>query len=155
MEFPNFKNYVLATHLIRIIDWTCHVDNKDWVLLENNLGPIPLSHSPWIPWDHCSKQLKQHHLIGATLKNLQTITWLPSLTTSPGPLTPLTANPDFIPGMNSSIQLHCNRNSPLLAEHCFAGNKIKPLSELQTEMGLSSLNHWEYRQIHDYVMSPY
>lgn len=73
MGFPNLKNYYLATHLTRVIDWACHAENKDWVALENKLGSIPVTYSAWIPWEAYPSQLKQHPIIGATLSCIQAV----------------------------------------------------------------------------------
>lgn len=46
MGIPNFYNYYLASHLTRVIDWHCHTESKDWVLLEASLYQTPLKFSP-------------------------------------------------------------------------------------------------------------
>lgn len=98
MGFPNLKNYYLATHLTRVIDWTCHTENKNWVALENKLGPIPVTYSAWIPWEACPSQLKQHLIIGATLSCVQVVARTTDLTMLTGPLTPLSGHPGFYTG---------------------------------------------------------
>lgn len=117
------------------------------------MGPIPISYAPWIPWNLCPKQLKQHPLIGATLKTLQAINQRHLLTSSLGPLTPLTTNPDFPSGMDGSIQSLYNRNTPLLVAHCLKNNKIKSQADLRKEIGQTPLHFKEYQQIHDFIMN--
>lgn len=76
------------------------------------------------------------------------------LTGNPNPLTPLTGNPNFKPEMTSSSQLYTKGDTPLLSTHCFTGGMFKSTSELQADRSLKCLNHWEYRQIHNYVTNP-
>lgn len=49
MGIPDFKAYYYASHITRIIDWHCHSNLKDWVLIENDMSTVPLQFSPWVP----------------------------------------------------------------------------------------------------------
>lgn len=90
---------------------------------------------------------------GKTLKTLQAINQRHLLTSSLGPLTPLTTNPDFPSGMDGSIQSLYNRNTPLLVAHCLKNNKIKSQADLQKEIGQTPLHFKEFQQIHDFIMN--
>lgn len=67
MDIPDFKNYYSVAHISRIIDWHCHRKLKDWIQVEDELSPILLQFSPWIPWPSYPTPLKVHPLIGTTL----------------------------------------------------------------------------------------
>lgn len=116
------SKYYFASHVLRIIDWHCHRDLKDFVPLENELCPIPLKFSPWIPWTSYPLTLKQHPLISTTLSIFHLLTKQSKLFTPLSPLTPLKNNPDFSLGGGGSLTTnlrprHPPSNKTLLSEH--------------------------------------
>lgn len=113
MGLPNLQLYYSATHLTRVIDWHCHSAYKDWVQLESETVASPLHFIWWVPWASCSS-LKAHPLIGNTLKIFHNMTNTHNLCTIPGPLSPLSNNPDFPPGQNNP-HLHLTNDRILLA----------------------------------------
>lgn len=99
MGLPDFQKHYFATHLTRIIDWHCHSSSKDWVQPESDVTLINVQLPPWIPWSSCPAQLKSPHLIGITLQFFYKIAVPYESSSTPGPLTPLTGNTDFPPGI--------------------------------------------------------
>lgn len=96
---PNFKKYQQASHITRIIDWHCHSSNKDWIQLEQSLFRFNLIFYPWSLHSKTDKKLN-HPLVANTLDIWQKVAGIHKLASIPGPLTPVTKNPDFIPGLH-------------------------------------------------------
>lgn len=94
---PDLSLYHRACQLARIVDWHVHKCNKDWVLVENAFSQTPVSHLPWIEPRSVPKPCSNHPLIGPTLFNFRVSCRSLIMIPSPGPMTPLTQNPDFPP----------------------------------------------------------
>lgn len=151
MGLPDLKNYYLASHLTRIIDWHCHKDTKDLVSLELGLNPIPLHFAPWIPWNSYPPTLKHHPLTGTTLEIFHRIAKRLDITSSLSPLMPLKDNPDFTLGMGNSLFQLTHLNRQPLAGDCLHEGKIKDLSILKQENNLPQIPFWFYLQICNYL----
>lgn len=142
MGLPNFYNYYLASHLTRVIDWHCHAESKDWVILENSLHQIQLKFSPWTSWrEHCPS-LKNHPLTGTTLSLFHNIAKNTELTSNISPLTPLMNNPDFPPGLKNSILQAPGHKQPPIAKNCFDKSQIKDFTTLKKDNELTRLPLW-------------
>lgn len=124
MGLPDYRKYYHASHITRIIDWHCHQNLKDWVFLENELSPIPLKFSSWIPWISYPPTLKQHPLLNANLSIFHLLTKKSDLFSPLSPLTPLRNNSDFPQGMQNHSLQASDAESPLLAKHCFKNDLI-------------------------------
>lgn len=150
MGLPNLRDYYLASHLTRIIDWHCHQDTKDWVNWEMSLNPIPLKFTPWIPWLSYPVSIKQHPLTGITLNVIHGLAKEAEIPSSHGPLTPLKDNPDFFPCMGNLLFRSLLQNKLLLARDCFQQTNIKDFPSLKIDNNLTNLPFWAYLQLRSY-----
>lgn len=113
MGLPGFKRYYYATLITRIIDWNCHEANKDWVNLERSYTELPLRSLHWIIKSYYPKQLLLHPLIAGTLEAFHKISKQHNLARTPGPLTPISNNPEFISGRNTNVILNTSKGTSL------------------------------------------
>lgn len=88
-----------------------------------------------------------HPLITNTLNIWHKIAITDKLASIPGPLTPITNNPDFIPGLHQKIIQN------LLANHCMDGKRVKSYETLQSEWGKSFPGLWFYFQMKDFLVN--
>lgn len=101
MGIPDFKAYYFASHVARIIDWHCHSASKDWISIESYLVPAPLQCSPWMSKTTYPKAMCAHPLVGTTLGIFHQLTKYPKFSTPLSPVTPLSNNPGFPPGLEN------------------------------------------------------
>lgn len=87
--------YHKACLLARIVDWHVHKGNKGWVRVEDAFSRTPVSHLPWINPCSIPRPFSSHPLIGPTMSNFRVICRSFDTIPSPGPMIPLTQNPDF------------------------------------------------------------
>lgn len=141
---PNFRQYYYAIHIMKIVDWNCHADTKHWIHLERSFTTSPLEVPPWIPLARYTRTLLQHPLIGATLEIFHLVTKREDISSSSGPLTPLTNITDFTPGINNK-HISMTSGRPFLATHCFKAGIFKLKSTLSEEFTFSNFPSWTYR----------
>lgn len=96
----DFFSYYRAVHLSRIVDWHCNKESKQWVGMELEDASIPLLTSPWLT-SAPPEDMRNHPLIGATLKVARSTIHTTGLSSLPSPMTPVIGNPDFAPGLTS------------------------------------------------------
>lgn len=148
---PNLRDYYLASHAARIIDWHCHRDSKDWVGLEMALFSTPLSFAPWLKWSNYPDELKHHPITGTTLKLLHDLPRGKVITSALGPLTQMKDNPGFIPGLDNSHLQSPNTDRPLLAGECYHQGKVKEYQALKRVDNVTELPFWVYLQARSYL----
>lgn len=154
INLPHFKLYYYATHLTRILDWNCHARSKAWVNLESLNTETPLRFLPWVNKEARTTEVGEHPTIGPTLKIFQIVSQLYNLASSPGPLTPLVKNREFALGHTTKSFPHRDDKTPLTVAHCLEIGRLKTFTKLQTELQAKHFTHWQYRQLHDYILCP-
>lgn len=133
LGLPDIHKYYTACHLTRVIDWHIHTRSKDWIALEDSCDSIPLSNTPWLNNKVIPRVYSNHPLIGPTLHSFKTTCQSLTLTPTPGPMTPLTNNPDFPPGVVRSNTTNRTTEHPLRAHHFFDKGSIIPFSALAAQ----------------------
>lgn len=103
LHIPDIQKYYWVCHLSRIVDWHANSSNKDWVHIENAFTPIPIKLLPWINKKKIPKGVTSNPLINSTLTNFKAACKLLKLKPTPGPMTPLENNPDFVPGVHAHL----------------------------------------------------
>ena len=147
MGLPDFRKYYIAAHVTRVVDWHCHKRAKDWVTLEEDLSPYPLLFSPWNPGVRKSRLLLHQHLIANTLKVFDMGTKCSPISSAKGPLTPLSDNPDFQPGMGARTLSRPTPRTQLKAGDCFKEGTFLEYQTLKQTTDLPTLPFWTYLQI--------
>lgn len=130
MGFPDFKRYYYATIITRVIDWSCHPHNKDWVNREISYTKLTLGLTPWISKSYHPKQLLEHSLIANTLEIFHIISKMFHLANITDPLTPMFNNPEFPQGLNNPTHLYKDSNKPLMIKHCLHNGTMKSKEDL-------------------------
>lgn len=151
IQFPNFRSYYQASHITRIIDWHCHESEKDWVSLESTLATLPLRYLPWSPIKTLPHAVRLHPITGTTLKIITGLAKQKKLTSTPSPLTPLTDNPDFTPGLHNPTLKKSPAGDPLLAGDCYNENKFRDWSSFKTDLNRPQMKLWTYFQLRSYL----
>lgn len=101
LALPDLKNYYLAVHLERIIDWNRHEKTKLWTELEHFQTVVSLKRAAWC-YDQLPSTLTSHRVIGTTLCIGLTIMRTTPHSTRNSPLFPILGNPAFLPGLKQS-----------------------------------------------------
>lgn len=115
---PDIFQYHQACQLARIIDWNVHFKVKVWVQLEHAMTHSPLHQLPWITSRLTPSSCKTHPL-NTTLVTLREACIKYTISSIPGPLTPICQNLDFPPGISASFLLDVWPYPAIHAEHFF------------------------------------
>lgn len=131
---PNLQNYQIATLLTRIVDWNIHSLHKDWVTLEASFTNLSLSTLPWISLGHVPLEIRLHPLIGPTIQCFHQTCKKTTVSSIPGPLTPLKLNPDFPPGMHPLFLTDQWPSDHVRAHHFFQRGKILSAAQIASNL---------------------
>lgn len=156
LALPRNRGGICLPDLKKIAPSLLHYQNNRLALSwdKHGLGPIRTQygfstntffiHDPFTP-----KQIiiKKHPLIANTLNIWYKIATTHKLASIPGPLTSITNNPNFIPG------LHQKNIQNLLATHCMTGTRVKTFKTLQSELSKSFPGLWFYIQMKDFLVN--
>lgn len=151
---PDIQKFYQACHLTRVIDWNIHSEFKDWINIERTFTPIPLHILPWLNKTHIPPDCKFHPLIDNTINIFQSTSRTQKISSSPGPLTPVSHNPAFPLGMESSFALFFPSHRIVRAELFFENGKFLPLTDLQNRIQCQSLPQRVYLQIKRFLNTP-
>lgn len=100
---PDIRKNHLACHLARIVDWNIHLHTKDWVSLVQSFTEAHLGSLPWIAPHAGPEVIKKHLLLAATLETFVSSCKALHLSSVFSPRTPISQNPDFLPGCHTSL----------------------------------------------------
>lgn len=70
-----------------------HTLCKEWISIEQHVAEGDLSTIPWLTLNDTSKSFRPHPLIGSMLQCFQNTLKVTTISTVPGPLTPIYHNP--------------------------------------------------------------
>lgn len=149
MGLPDFQKYYFATQITRNIDWHCHSSSKDWVQFESDVAAMKVQLSPLIPWSSCLAQLKIHPLIGTILWIFHRIAVQYKISRTPGPLTPLIENPEFLTGSDNPWFTRILVDKPVTATQFFTKGEFKLTTKLTLGKSQPPPTFWTYLQIHN------
>lgn len=90
--FPDPVGYHEAIHLTRVLDW-CTSQKKTWVQTEQATSEIPLEGLAWLPNTVIPKVVKQHPMVGATLRSFKKTFKKVKIAMPMSPMTPIVGNP--------------------------------------------------------------
>lgn len=127
LALPDLRNYYLAVHLGRIIDWNRHYKNKLWTQLEQAQTEVLLKGALWC-YDNISPKLKAHPIIGTTLSTYSKTIISSSLSNKDSPLLLLLGNPAFPPGLGKSEYRTLAQVGHVCTSHFLEGDKWPPLT---------------------------
>lgn len=153
LGLPDIRRYHDACHIPRIIDWHLHAHSKDWITIEDSYAQIPLSHIPWINAQATPKEYSTHPLTGPTLTSFRHTYHTLKMTTSPGPMTPLTGNPDFPPDLPDNDRHLTSSEHKLRARHFFHNGSVLAFHDLPTRLPDSTIPFFTFLQIRHFLHS--
>lgn len=148
---PDLHKYFLASRLSRLVDWNVHESGKVWVTLEKSFSQIPLRSLPWILPKHWPQRIVGHPLILASLGAFRRSIKISSISSIPGPLTPLRGNPKFTPGLSPSFLNQAWPHDRILAYQFYTGKIPRSYENLVDLSPLHSFPLWTYRQIRHFL----
>lgn len=146
IALPDVALYHSACHLTRIVDWCRHGTLKQWIQIEKCLTGMELEGLPWCQ-QNLPVRITDHPTVGETWRMAQKIFREHSFVPAPSPLTPVTDNPSFSPGVNESrfqALKGCNRSQ---LRHFIRNGKWMTREELMDDPLLASLSFWQKVQL--------
>lgn len=153
LGLPDIRRYHDACHFSRLIDWHLHARSKDWITIKDSCAQVPLSHVPWISAQATPKEHSTHPLMGPTLTSFRNTCHILKMTPSPGPMTPLTGNPDFPPGLPDSNRHLANTEHKMRARHFFHNDSVISFSDLPSRLPDSTIPFFTFLQITHFLNS--
>lgn len=141
LGIPDLQKYHWPCQLTRILDWSLHEENKDWVSIERAFSSIPLHAMPWIPPDHISP------LINTSLSSFKTTSQYFNISSNPGPMTPIKSNPSLIPGLSRSFPCNHWRDRPLRAYQFYNNGTLIDRTDFRPDPASPPIPNWTYFQI--------
>ena len=144
---PDIYKYHLACGLTRIVDWTIHSGQKDWLQLEQLFSPLRLPQLPWIAQQNVPADCTEHPLIRPSLLAFREACNKHRLSDLYGPMTPLRMNPDFTPGMHPAFLAEDWPHPTVQTNQCFTNGRLLLQSELASKINKDVFPFWTYVQI--------
>uniref|UniRef100_A0A8C5MY11 Reverse transcriptase domain-containing protein n=1 Tax=Leptobrachium leishanense TaxID=445787 RepID=A0A8C5MY11_9ANUR len=155
LALPDVKQYYIACHLLRIVDWSASEPNKRWLDLERVLSGDPLWAVPWFPPVTRRVAPSDPDPVAITLRIWHRSKMTYGLSTAISPLLPLNHNPRLPAGVLPSLctrltgtrrlramDFPCDANGN--APQCFGEGEPPSLLErfnyMQIRMYLRNLN---------------
>uniref|UniRef100_A0A8C5LYI8 Reverse transcriptase domain-containing protein n=1 Tax=Leptobrachium leishanense TaxID=445787 RepID=A0A8C5LYI8_9ANUR len=151
LAVPDFRRYHIASHLLRILDWSKSGVRKKWKDAEQGALKVPLAALPWLP----PAQDKHHDITSpytlATMAIWRLASKTFSLSTFPSPLLPIVHNRDFALGLQAGI--FCTLFSTEIPRvlHMLRNNSYIPLSELYNARPPPFLLSFKYGQLRHFL----
>lgn len=143
---PDLHKYFLARHLARLVDWNIHESGKVWVTLEKSFTQLSLGSLPWLPPQQWPPEIVIHPPIRPSLGAFGRAIKTATVSSVPGPLTPLRGNPSFTPGTSTSFLSQEWPYDKVLAQF-FTCGASHSYEDLVASSPLNSFPFWTYRQI--------
>lgn len=150
---PDLLNYHTAAHLTRIVDCNVHSLQKDWVSLLASFTNLRLDSLPWVSPRHIPQTIKCHPLIGPTLECFRKTCHKTSISSIPGPLTPVKLNLDFPLGMHNHFLTDNWPHEQMRAYHFFHQNELLPVSQLTTQLEKPPISPWTHLLLVQFLKS--
>lgn len=148
---PNIFHYHTATRLTRIVDWNVHTQKKDWVSLEASFTKLSLNSLPWNSPKQVPPDIQTHPMIGPTLRCFHQSCKKTSISSNPGPLTPIKLNPDFPPGMHHQFLSDNLPQGQIRAHQFHTQGKLLTAAQIATHFEKTPIPPWSYLMIAHYL----
>uniref|UniRef100_A0A8C5PAU0 Reverse transcriptase domain-containing protein n=1 Tax=Leptobrachium leishanense TaxID=445787 RepID=A0A8C5PAU0_9ANUR len=154
VAYPDVCRYFLASHLIRVVEWSTGGRGALWLDLEGDAVTVPLWALPWISRSDRPGDVTSHPLLAATLRVWDRTARSHRLSTFPSPLLPLMHNPAFPANLRMSLRgslgdprrvrvIHLTRDSVLHPPWVISPRPTPP----------TILELFNYRQLTHYLRS--
>lgn len=152
LALPDIRQYFLASHLGRILDWRRNKTSKLWVHLEQSQTHIPLKGALRCYSDLPSR-MRSHPLIGTTLKHSHQIALQTSLTSKKSPLFPILGHPNFAPGLQLTDYTTLRDSGRDHVDKITNGERWPSITDLTNPAGDYHLPFWKAAQLHHFLHS--
>lgn len=142
LALPDVLKYHQVVHLGRLIDWRCQYAAKLWAQIEQAQTDIQLKSALWC-YDALPPALKSHPLLGPTIRICSHLFTQASLSAKASPLSPILANPQFLPGFHDECFRALRQADRFQASHFLAAEHWPTITSLMKDTDLFRHNIFE------------
>uniref|UniRef100_A0A8C5QKS0 Reverse transcriptase domain-containing protein n=1 Tax=Leptobrachium leishanense TaxID=445787 RepID=A0A8C5QKS0_9ANUR len=151
LGLPHLELYYDAALLTRLSDWSMSPPHKLWVHLEQLFITVPIVSAPWQTVPLETLVPIPHPTIHSTLKRWRKHRTLLGLSPLPSLLTPITHNPDFLPGRAHSF-LGLDWDGPYVPlQACVGPGGLISLMDLLGDQLPTPLRQYNYLQLQHFI----
>lgn len=147
LGLPDIHQYYWASHLARVVDWNAHRASKDWASLEHAFLPYTLAQRPGHRGQCQTKQWNDTHCQRHWRKLGYSRNTSLALSSSPGPMTPIRQNTEFLLGLRKSFLGSHWPSRPPKAGNFFDTGRFRDRTVIKTPGDGPKIPHWTYFQI--------
>lgn len=149
LALPDCARYLKAAALARIIDWSHHLDSKDWVEIEQQA--THLIHLPWFDKIHRRILHNSHPLLKSTLNTWDRVSGKTQISAYPSPLIPVTNNPAFPSALKPTAFREWLVDGHLQIAHIMEQGQLADLNLLRRARPTVNLQDYQYCQFKHFL----